>query len=668
MPVQTKPLMIQPAIGLGLDARSNPSEVDLGTWRHLLNFGVTAKGRLCRIPGWDKFLTATEYNNADLHDQLLSETGFPSRLPVTFLFEAVSTRKSTKLIAGTQNALYAQNSGTGNWKVISDRLGADGARWRAAQLNDSVIFTNNVDKPVVWLFDQGVTEANDQSVATIEDLDEIGISKVGTVIVWQGTVFLMNVTVNGAVQSASVFWSNYQKPLDWIPNEGSTAGSSDLGYGETILNAIPLGNRLLIFTDRGIWECQAVGGEQVFAFTKRYDPVKGEACLFYPNTLVSKGDEIVYLGIDGIYAYSFYVTKPQRVEWMHKASSLMFDYINRNDCLAHVAAYNSQRKEILFSYAKNDESIPSETLVCNAEYPWAYILDHGFSAMVNFTARSSSQTIRDFFLAHCICDESGLDTYWSQFTKEGGYCEAPETITCNQTPASIFTVTEKEIEYLDESVTTEDYDAAEADEDSLCAILGDVTLGSLCESEIRQDECSSGLRFVVASSTDYCLKEFSQNYYREQCATFTGCGSYNRLGYRSRLRSGPITAGDYQNNKEISRLELEASSSVQTTPSQFGLRIGRHSQAVDPNYDDCGIVWDDQDPVDIECLGEVSAATHIAENTIPSKTYDWPLYYEAKYLYFELSVENSNVFPVDTGGATCISWFTLNMRPIQTRW
>src|SRR6185436_7271866 len=101
------------------------------------------------------------------------------------------------------------------------------------------------------------------------------ITKVGTVITWQGCVFIFNIVQEGAVRSGAALWSNYQKPLDWIPNEGSTAGSSDVMTGETVLNAIPLSNRLLVFTNKGIWEVQAVGGDAVFSFTKRYAPEEG---------------------------------------------------------------------------------------------------------------------------------------------------------------------------------------------------------------------------------------------------------------------------------------------------------------------------------------------------------------------------------------------------------
>jgi hypothetical protein len=190
-----------------MDARSAPDQVQTGDLRYIQNVRMSTKGRRCRVSGFDKLLTAETYNNADLHDQLLTVTGFESRLPVTFLFEATSTRKATKLIAGTSQGLYALNAATKNWKVLADIYGTDDTRWRAAQLQDAVIFSNNLDALVYWQFDQSITEEDDQSVAPIPDLqDEIEITKAGTVVSWRGHIFLMNVVVSGTVKSNGVFW------------------------------------------------------------------------------------------------------------------------------------------------------------------------------------------------------------------------------------------------------------------------------------------------------------------------------------------------------------------------------------------------------------------------------------------------------------------------------
>lgn len=233
-------------------------------------------------------------------------------------------------------------------------------------------------------------------------------------------------------------------------------------------------------------------------------------------------------------------------------------------------------------------------------------------------------------------------------------------------PQSIWTQNPKVIEYLGESVTTEDYDQLVADPDSLCALLSD-TINQACESELREDECNAGKRFVAASSQDYCIKEFSGSYFREICVSFDDCGDYQRQGYKSKLRSGPISGGIYEDDKEISRFEVEAAPAMQTSPSILKLKVGTHSQAIDPNNDNCGIVWQEQDPKALQCLS-VPAAVSARNMTVPSQSFEWPLYMAGRYLYFELSIENPDVSPVDTGGACCFSRYTVNMRPIERRY
>jgi hypothetical protein len=647
-----------------MDARSAPDQIQTGDLRYIKNFRMPVKGRRCRTPGFSKLLTQGSYNNQDLHDQLLSISGQASRAPVTFLFEAVSTRKATKLLAGTSNVLFALNTSTGNWKILADQYGTSATRWRAAQLQDTVVLSNNADFIGYWMFDQGITEESDQSVAAIPDLrDNIEITKAGVVVGWRGHIFLMNVVISGSVKSNSIFWCNYERPLDWQPSDASTAGSTEVDYGETILAAHPLLGRLIVFTNKGIYEINAVGGEEVFTISPRFQSVDGEACLFYPNTLVSKGDELVYAGVDGIYTFSLYTDKPKRVEWIHKASSVMYDNINRDNCEIHVAGYDAERKEILISYATGENTLPNETLAIHTEHPYAYVIDHGFTAMVTYTYKDSD-TVRDFLLERCICDGTGLDDYWSQFDKEGQFCagSAPDDAECPTPPASLFTA-DTRVTYFDsdESVETEDWTVDEEDVDSLCAQLEGLTLGELCESELRSDECQSGQRFVVASSTDYCLKEISDNYYRELCTDFDDCGTYEQRGYVSLIRSGPIHGGLTEKEKIWSNFEVEATFTEQATPSSWSLRIGNHSQAVDPNNDNCGILWDTQDTKQIECLTDGTTEEHATNVTRPSDDFGWPLYYAGNYLYFELSIVNPDVSPIDTGGECCISRVTIDM-------
>lgn len=657
--MDTKPLDIR-SLTAPMDTRSSPDQLPLGVPRFVRNLRVGEKNKLCRVDGFDKLLTRADYNNQDLHDQLRSLTGFSQDYPITFLFEAISTRKTRKLLAGTGKALYALNNGTGNWKVLTSSMGSPETRWRATMLRDTVFFTNNSDPMVYWQFDQGITEGT-ASVAEVDDLrDTVKISKVGTIVTFKEHVFLMNVVENGTVRSNRVYWCDYQHPLSWVPGEDSTAGNFDLDDGETILSAAPMGNRLLIYTTRGIWECVVSGTDSVFAFNKRYEPDKtGASCLYYPNTLVSIGNGHWYMGTDGIYQYNLFQDAPQRIQWVHAASGVMFSNIDHVNCQLPVAAYDHTHKELFFFYAKTGESLPSAGLVLNLENPHAYDLDYGCSAVAGYTLNEPVQIARDFLLDRCICSEADFGTYFGGLDQEGGFCTAQETANCPTPPQSIYSKTSLTLEA---GIATEDYTRDTADADSLCAQLAGITLSQLCESEQREDECNSGFRFVAASSTDFCLKEFSVNHYREECTNKAGCGTYQKRGYKSLLRSGAISAGDFENDKQIDDFALEADALPSVVPGQFTLRVGMQKQAVDPNDDTCGIVWDDQDPQEIQCLSGATAAQHKTANTIPDMPYSWPLYYIGRYLYFELGIENSKASPIDTGAACCLSRITIAVK------
>lgn len=658
-----KTIDIKPVTGY-MDARSNPEDVPLGEYRFVQNIGVTQKSKLCRIPGWDKLLSQTDYNNQDLHDQLLSITGLSARYPINFIYEVTSARKSTMLLAGTEQALYALNNGTGNWKVVWDALGGGGARVKAATLGDVTILSNGKDAIRYWNFDQAVTEAGNQSVATVPDLTSIGVTKAGVVVTFKGTMFLMNVTQLGSVVSNRLVWSNFERPLEYIATADSTAGNFDIDTGETILGAEAISDSLLVYTNKGIWEVlPSGGGTTAFVVAKRYGAAKtGENCLFYPNTLISTGNEHLYFGSDGIYLYNKFLDKPQRVDWMHKASSVIFDTIDQTNCVAQIGSYNSDRKEALFSWAKAGETIPSKTMVFNTEFPFTYVLDHGFSAFVTYVPKQSVQTLQEWILEKCLCTAGEFDSVFGSQSQEGGFCAPQAAVSCPTPPQSFYT---QQSLTVGDGVTTEDYTKAEADSDSFCAQLAGITISELCEAEFTADECNAGKRFIAASSVDLCLKEFTQNMYRERCSNYAGCGTYLKEGYQSVLRTGPMSFNIYHDLKELHRLDLEINAPYAITPGHVILKVGVSAQALDPNDDICGIIWTFEDAKRVQCLSTVTPLQHRLQKTIPNEGFEWPLFYIGKFMYAELIFTNPYSSPHDTGVAFCMSRMSFDLNKVE---
>lgn len=656
----SKTIDIKPVTGY-MDMRSTPDEVPFGGYRYVLNAGVIQKNRLARSRGWDRLLTRDGYNNQDLHDQLLSLSSetTPIREPITFLFEARSTRKTTKLLAGTANRLYALNISSGNWKILWDKQSAGAYRIYADQLDDTTVLTNDLDPVQYWSFDQP-NDAQGQSVQPIPDLTAINLSRAGVVIQWNGIMILANVVQDGQVFGNRLVWSDYKKPLSFRISSASLAGNHDLTSGESILAIRPMASVLLIYTTLGIWEMTAVGGTDVFAFTKRYDPGRqGEACLAYKNAIATSGNQHMFLSHDGIYVYDLYHDKPDRTDWIHRGSSVITDDINKAVCDAHNAGYRSETKEVIFSWATAGSSTPDKTFIVNTEFPFTNVLDHGLTAQVTWIPHEPLVTVKDFLLQNCICSPTDFNTYFGDLiTKEGGFCEAQSNPTCPTPPQSIYTVNAKTLAGVgdDADFQTEDYDQPGPDADSLCAQLAGASIASLCTDTYRADQCNADPLYVVASATDLCLKQLSENMYREMCTAFSACGTYSKNGYRTILRSGPIALNTYTDEKLIRRFIAEMEAAMAIVPAQVVLRIGTASQALDPNTS-TKIHWSEEDPKDVLDMGP-DEAVQDADGSRTDNILEWGLFSQGMYVYFELTILNANVTPQDTGGEMSFSRFT----------
>ncbi|HEX2879084.1 MAG TPA: hypothetical protein VHO25_06070, partial [Polyangiaceae bacterium] len=385
MPAKSIP--IAPVTGF-MDLRSEPDSVPVGGYRYVQNMQVVQKNKLCRMPGWTRLMDRdTRYNNQDFRDQLQSLTGQSTRLPVTFMFEAESSLKQTKLILSTAEFVMALNVGTGNYRRLSSTFGNVKS---AAQTGDTIVLTNDEDPPRYWVFDS-------PDLALIPDLQKLGITRVGNVLSWRGITFYMNITQNGHTFANRILWSDADKPLALIPGEESLAGDLGLDSGEAILAAKPLANIILVYTTRGIWQLGAVGGEEVFAASKRYDPERSsEAVLAYPRTLVSTGDTHVYAAQSAFYEYSLFEPKPKLIEWVHRASSVMFDEIDKANCAGPVAGYDAENHHLWISWPPAGQSLPQRSLVLNTQFPFSTIVDHGFTAFCQFMPREPVQILRDW--------------------------------------------------------------------------------------------------------------------------------------------------------------------------------------------------------------------------------------------------------------------------------
>jgi hypothetical protein len=617
------------------------------------NFETVGQGKLRRGRGWRKLLSSSSYNNEDFHDQLLALSPGAIRQPITLLFEAQSTRQVRSLIAATQCRVAQLNEYSGNWRILGDGYGgtpvasAAGVRFKADQLGDYLVFTNDFDPPMYHRL-EGSPVDNSPLMQTFDDLAVIGLTRAAVVWVWRSCLFFADVEMDRERFSNRLIWSDFNNPLSFDPAKlESITGFKDLYDSERILAARPFGNTLLIYSDKGIWECAAVGGSASFAFARRYngEDNKGAAVLKYPNTLVGLSDAHTYASEDGLYVYSPFYLKPERLEWLHRATPVLgynepgeegaFGSVDDQNCQVHCAIGN--KTQALFSFAGKGapNQCPDRSLLVNLSYDTASFVDAGFTALCDYRSFKVG-TIRDFIVENRICTLEGLADAGFPFGKEG----LPKPLPSAQAefqPNVFFT---HETQTID-GVTIEDWNQSSAAADSLCRLLGARRAEESCRA------CEGPTLLIGASSGDLCLKELLTGFYRERCANPEAVGSTNDLGYDSAVGSyvldgydstltfapvfAPLTGAE-QNIIQLDQVLLNAMAVAADQPAKVGLQIGISAQTADPNIDNGRIKWFRHSDKLLKYLSTITA------KTVPSDLEKWNLYRVGRVIYIRIKI------------------------------
>lgn len=583
------------------------------------------------------------------------------RETITLLFEAVSISGRRKLIAGTKSRLYVLNERSGNWRILLD--GQSGAysfdncdcaqrRFKVAQVGNVVIITNNFDPVMTWEIDAGPGGCDMWSAEFVPDLQGLGIQKAGVVAAWQGFAFLADVQVNNEHQGSRVYWSDLNDPRTWAPGGGTAAGFVDLGLGERVVAISPIGGQLRVYTIRGdekaIYDVSIVGGTEILSFNEIY---RGPDGIEYENSLVNTGGSHVWLSSSGIMVLGEYDRTPQRIEWIYKADGVFynglpgewlrdfdglsgFGSVNKDYCHNVVGGYNSERKQIWFSWPTDDNQCANVSLVLNPVYKSVTLVDHGFSAFLTYRP-DFTQALRDFLAQYAGCDPSEM-----LMPKEG---EALPVEPAPYSPAYIRNY------YEDPDLP--------ADPNSLCGYLAGATLEDLCES------CGVESVFVMASAADKCLKEFTPNQgYREryvESAYSYPCpetidGDYTNDGYVSLLQAD---AGDWKikTEKLVSKICVDYTAEDQTTPSKLHCELAYGEQP------EC-LGWDrSAETKNLECLTDRSRMQHRLRNTRPDTLPTFKFHRRGVYLAWRFWVGG-------TGGLSCFNGVTLSVRNPQSDW
>lgn len=601
-----RPITLRPLTGI-FDARSSADEKPPGAFSWKQNLSINKDGKLARAKGWRRFGDPVCPRNADWHDQgVIAE----SREPLTLLFPSTENDGTRRLIGGTKTRIIVLNESSGDWTTLNSGLGNDGndsltqLRFNAAELQNKVYFTNDFNAPFyVDLDNLGVGSQVIGDLATAgEDVNgnAVPITRVRRVISWNGVILFLNTVEGGTRFSSRIRWSDLNDGTLWKPGQpdDSIADFQDLDYGHEILNAVPIGTGLYVFTDRSIWRCTFTvdnTANTVALDTVRvyYEPRNKAKCLAYANSLVSDGDTAWYAGRDGIYSYRpGYSSEPELREWLHRSTSIIFDggarTIDTSACNSMIGEFLKDNNEVHFSWPVWD--------------PLAVPVGPG-----------------------------DVD------------CETYEPT--GREPGSGFNIHTLVVNTKYETADYRDY--------------GSTAMASF-QSDVGGNECNQASQFISANSADLTLKELEQGSAREMYSITDD--THTMAGYFSLARGVfPFQQFDSEKEIEKFLVGVTPEDPTDTAVLRLRVGTSDVALDPNGANGRCGVLFHQLSNKPIRCHYTRSAAQYVVDNKRPDDAVDWRFFFRGRFLYYEITIAAANNSAPITGGLT-LSRFEVSAR------
>lgn len=434
------------------------------------------------------------------------------RQEITLLESVTLSNGTRRLVAATRSTIYVNDDRAGNWKVVADGLGDTcggevqdaSVSFKMVMMGDIAVFTNDFDFVLAYKFVDMPAGPYFWLGDFVLELQALRISTAAVISKYGGFVLIGDLTADGARQTSLLHWSDYNDPLSWVPGGNSAAGFHDFGHGERILRIEPIGGYIRVYTDQAIYDGRNTLDDEIFHFDEIYRNEDKASLPIYKNAFIVTDDRHYWLGADSIYSAGISDREPQRIEWIHVASGIIFSgikpvvvegipdmasypAISRRRSRLPVGFYDNVAKALYFSWPTTSDGPNDLSLVLWLKYGKATVVNWGFTAGVNH-APDQTITVRDFMDSRGICASDDL-----RYPKEGTPCD--QGIPLVEFPY-LYNATERTDQPMDPQ--------------SLIASLCDVCLEDLCGND------STDIRFLVATTgDDISIKQMGECRWRE---------------------------------------------------------------------------------------------------------------------------------------------------------
>jgi len=184
--------------------------------------------------------------------------------------------------------------------------------WQGGMFNDHLILNNGVDVPQYWDLPNAATD-----LADLPNWPATHRAKI--VVPFKEFLVALDVTISGERDDRLVMWSHPADPLNippsWdVADETLDAGQVSLSEGEDrIIDALQVGNQLMIMTGSQTWAMTFIGGQDIMAFRRVFSEIgaltQGCAATFLNKVFQVTGDDFVIHDLQSVTSIGYDRTK-----------------------------------------------------------------------------------------------------------------------------------------------------------------------------------------------------------------------------------------------------------------------------------------------------------------------------------------------------------------------
>lgn len=276
--------------------------------------------------------------------------------------------------------------------------------WQMTEFNGMVILTNGVDAPQYWNGDIAekcsyLPYDGTASWVAVSGSDETEFDTDGdasanpyrakVIRAFGAYLFALNITEGSTHYPQMVHWSNPADPGTVPSSWDYRSASNDAGrtvLAETngeVVDAVPLGDQLIIYKEDAIYRCAEVGGQFIFDF----ELVTKSHGLWAANCAVDIGQRHVCLGDGVVFIHSG--GEPKNI-LEGRDSDLLFDAIDSSQYQKVFLFHHKAENEVWICYPETGNTWANKALIWNYQYDTWYTRDIPNSASIKTGVISTS--------------------------------------------------------------------------------------------------------------------------------------------------------------------------------------------------------------------------------------------------------------------------------------